>query len=131
MANVPDEAIKSWYKKSIQWKYMFKLWFKIRMNQFTLFTYWSFCSYFPSNSRILMKTFFKLRTESIIYPKNTFAYVHIWMSYNGVFPKCFTESLKFSDKNICHYSKRARTWDKDATTAPTRHMWEIGSSNWA
>ena len=25
---------------------------------------------------------------------------------SGVFPKCFTE---FSDKNICHYSKRART----------------------
>ena len=24
----------------------------------------------------------------------------------GVFPKCFTE---FSDKNICHYSKRAQT----------------------
>ena len=28
-----------------------------------------------------------------------------WKEYIGVFPKCFT---KFSDKNICHYSKR--TW---------------------
>ena len=56
--------------------------------------------------------------------------------YNGVFPKCFTE---FSDKNICHYSKRAKpaspatscVRDQDATTAPARHMLETGSLNWA
>ena len=46
---------------------------------------------------------------------------------NGVFPKFFTE---FSDKNICHYSKRARTRhtatscvrDQNVNTAPARHM---------
>ena len=46
---------------------------------------------------------------------------------------------EFIDKNICHYSKRARTChpatscvrDQDATTAPARHMWETGSSKWA
>ena len=34
-----------------------------------------------------------------------------WLSIHnkGVFPKCFTEFSKFSDKNICHYSKRAQT----------------------
>ena len=47
----------------------------------------------------------------------------------------FTE---FSDKKICHHSKR--TWtchpatscvrDQDATTVPARHMWETGSLNW-
>ena len=26
---------------------------------------------------------------------------------NGVFPKYFTKFAKFSDKNICHYSKKA------------------------
>ena len=26
-----------------------------------------------------------------------------------VFPKCFTKFAKFSDKNICHYSKRVQT----------------------
>ena len=49
----------------------------------------------------------------------------------------FTEFSKFSDKNICHYSKRARTCqpttscvrDQDATTAPARHMLETGSLN--
>ena len=54
----------------------------------------------------------------------------------GVFPKCYTE---FSDKNICQYSKRAQAYnpatscvrDQDATTAPSRHMWEIGTLNWA
>ena len=30
-------------------------------------------------------------------------------AYIGDFPKCFTEFTEFSDKNICHYSKRART----------------------
>ena len=52
-----------------------------------------------------------------------------WVSLN-----VFTE---FSDKNTCHYSKRARTChqatscvrDPDASTAPARHMW--GSSIWA
>ena len=51
----------------------------------------------------------------------------------------FTEFTEFSDKNICHYNKRARTCppdtscvrDQDATTAPPRHMWETGSLNWA
>ena len=46
---------------------------------------------------------------------------------------------EFSDKNICHYSKRVQTChpatscvrDHDATTAPARHMWETGSLNWA
>ena len=41
-------------------------------------------------------------------------------------------------KNICYYSKRARTChpaiscvrDQDASTAPARHMWETGSLNW-
>ena len=50
---------------------------------------------------------------------------------NWVFPK-FSE---FSDKNICHYSKRVWTChpatfcvrDQDATTVPPRHMWEPGS----
>ena len=28
----------------------------------------------------------------------------------GVFPKCFTAFPEFSDKNICHYSKRAWTY---------------------
>ena len=49
--------------------------------------------------------------------------------YNGVFPKCRTEFAEFSDKNICHYSKRARTYriatscvrDQDATKAPATH----------
>ena len=31
------------------------------------------------------------------------------MLNNGDLPKCFTEFRKFSDKNICHYSKKART----------------------
>ena len=47
----------------------------------------------------------------------------------------FTE---FSDKNICHYSKRVRTChpstscvrDQDATTVSVRHMWETGSLIW-
>ena len=46
---------------------------------------------------------------------------------------------EFSDKNICSYSKRARTChsatscvrDQHATTAPARHMWETGSFNQA
>ena len=53
--------------------------------------------------------------------------------YNGVFPKCFTE---FSDKNICHYSKRARTccllhkrWGCYHSASKT-HV-ETGSLNWA
>ena len=48
----------------------------------------------------------------------------------GVLPKCFTEFSEFNDKNICDYSKRARTCDiatscvrdQDATTVPTRNM---------
>ena len=55
------------------------------------------------------------------------------------FLNVFTEFSKFSDKNICHYSKRAQTCqlatscvrDQDATTAPARHRWETGSLNWA
>ena len=35
--------------------------------------------------------------------------VHILLECIGVFPKCFTEFAEFRDKNICHYSKRART----------------------
>ena len=41
----------------------------------------------------------------------------------------FIEFSEFSDKNICHYSKRARmchpvssVTDQDATTVPARHM---------
>ena len=55
------------------------------------------------------------------------------VNFFGVFPKCFSEFTEFSDKNICHYSKRARTChpatfgvtDQNATTP--RHMWETGS----
>ena len=51
----------------------------------------------------------------------------------------FTKFAEFSDKSICYYSKRVQTChpvtscvrDKDATTAPARHMWETGSMNWA
>ena len=51
----------------------------------------------------------------------------------------FIEFAEFSDKNICHYSKRAQTChpvtscvrDQDATTVPARHMWETVSLNWA
>ena len=51
----------------------------------------------------------------------------------------FTKFNKFSDKNICHYSKRAWTChaaascvrDQDATTVPARHVWETGSLNYA
>ena len=47
----------------------------------------------------------------------------------------FTAFAEFSDKYICHYSKRARTChtatscvrDQEATTVPARHMWETGS----
>ena len=53
--------------------------------------------------------FFKLGAEGIVNLKNTSGCVHIWMSCNGVFPECFTEFAEFSEKNICHYSKRART----------------------
>ena len=50
----------------------------------------------------------------------------------------FTEFSEFSDKNICHYSKRARTChpatscvrNQDATTMPVKHMWETESLNW-
>ena len=55
------------------------------------------------------------------------------------FLNVFTEFSEFSDKNICHYSKRAQTChpatscvrDRDATTASARHMWETGSLNQA
>ena len=55
------------------------------------------------------------------------------------FLNVFTEFSKFSEKNICHYSKRAQICDpvtscvrdQDATTAPARHMWHTGSLNWA
>ena len=51
----------------------------------------------------------------------------------------FIEFLEFSDKNVWHYSKRARTCqsatsfvrDQHATPAPARQMWEPGSLNWA
>ena len=54
----------------------------------------------------------------------------VWSKNIVVFPKCFTEFAEFSDKNICHYSKRARIChitascvrDQDVTTAPARHM---------
>ena len=54
----------------------------------------------------------------------------------NVFTEC-AEFTEVSDKN--HYSKRARIChpttscvrDQDATTAPTRHMWETRSLNWA
>ena len=47
----------------------------------------------------------------------------------------FTE---FSDKNVCHHSKRVRTChpatscvrDQDVTTVPARYMWKTGSLNW-
>ena len=58
---------------------------------------------------------------------------------NGLFPKGFTEFTEFSDKMICHYSKRAQTChsatscvrDPDATTAPARHTWDTRYLNWA
>ena len=51
----------------------------------------------------------------------------------------FTEFAEFSEKNICHYSKRVQTChpatscvrDQNATTVPARHMWEARSLNWA
>ena len=54
----------------------------------------------------------------------------------GVFPKCF-HWIQW--QQICHYSKRARTYhsatfcarDQDANTAPARHMWETRSLNQA
>ena len=42
--------------------------------------------------------------HTILY--NTFLSVSV--SVSGVFPKCFTEFAEFTDKNICHYSKRAQ-----------------------
>ena len=55
----------------------------------------------------------------------------LWFEFFlNVFPE-------FSDKNICHQSKRVRTCnifclrDKDATTASARRMWETGSLNWS
>ena len=43
---------------------------------------------------------------------------------------------EFSDKNICHYSKRAGIChlfarDQHATTGPARHIGETGSLPWA
>ena len=70
----------------------------------------------------------------------------IWCEHlrNRVFPKMFPlnslfEFTEFSDRNICHYCKRAWTChpatscvrDQDVTTSPARHVWEIGSLNWA
>ena len=57
------------------------------------------------------------------------------MINSWVFPKCFPKFAEFSDKNIFHYSKRARTChtatcyviDQNPTTVPVRHMWETGS----
>ena len=51
----------------------------------------------------------------------------------------FTEFVEYSDKNICLYSKRARTChqttscvkDQDATSVSARYMWKTGSLNWA
>ena len=51
----------------------------------------------------------------------------------------FTEFADFSDKNICHYSKKAWTChpatscvrDQDATPVSAWHMWDTGSLNWA
>ena len=46
-------------------------------------------------------------------------------------------SAQFSDRNICHYSKRAWTChllhkgDQDATTTSARRLWERGSLNGA
>ena len=62
-----------------------------------------------------------------------------FINTNWVCPKCF-HWIRWSQwQNICHYSKRAWTWnpatscvrDQDATTAQARHMWETGSLNWA
>ena len=54
--------------------------------------------------------------------------------FNWVFHKSF-HWIQW--QNICHYSKRTRTChpatccvrDQDATSAPSRYMWEIGSLN--
>ena len=46
-----------------------------------------------------------------------------WISLE-FFLNIFTVFAEFSDKNICHYSKRTQTCcvrDQDATIAPTRH----------
>ena len=53
--------------------------------------------------------------------------------------KVFTDIQWIQWQNICHYSKRAETChpttshirNRDATTAPARHIWETGSLNWA
>ena len=67
---------------------------------------------------------------------------------NDVFPKqsrtfiwvLFLNGSEFSDKNIFHYSKRARTCHQATPVLETRMlpqhqqdtcMWETGSSNWA
>ena len=36
------------------------------------------------------------------------AFLSVSVSVSGVFPKLFTEFPEFTDKNICHYSKRAQ-----------------------
>ena len=81
----------------------------------------------------------KLQTEMSFISLLLTSALIISMQDNGVFPKGFTDSTIFSDKNISHYNKRARTYhpdtscvaDHDATTALARHMWEIGSLNWS
>ena len=56
--------------------------------------------------------------------------------YNGVFPKCIAELSEFSDKKIFVIIDKGlepatnHLLCKDATTAPSRHMWETRSLNW-
>ena len=57
------------------------------------------------------------------------------MIHWSFFLNFFTEFAEFSDKNICHYSKRtchpatSCVTDQDATTELTRHVYETGSLN--
>ena len=63
----------------------------------------------------------------------SFFFYCIWDISNVTFEfslNVFTEFTEFSDKNICHYNKRAQTChpatscvrDQDAITVPARHM---------
>ena len=62
-------------------------------------------------------------------------FAHLRENPIRVFPKCFHWS-EFSDKIFVITVKGLEpatscVRDQDATTAPARHMWEIGSLNWA
>ena len=65
--------------------------------------------------------------------QDTELFFTVWDINNVTFEfslNVFTEFAEFSDKNICHYNKRAQTChpatscvrDQDAITVPARHM---------